>query len=290
MGLVYSEKWEGYIADTPNIDFERCDGTVFSYDKVNTASSNFTLNGQDITGGQYRLPLAHIDTDSTIEISFESSAFTLDIFELANAEHIEEADIGTLESKRYEVATGLTITLPFEVAANSVFVRGLEEASAAASGKFAVAITAAAAETAGSTVITFHADDAEVGQTIRIAYRRRVVKAQRVVVKNTSTTAKGALYLHFPVYSSGSDCTESAIKAWLHIHFYRVRVTQVPGINASFKTAQTFGLTFNVIDPQRADGRLYEWDYEPLDSDGNMVTKSEVAAADIDWGKDGTGN
>lgn len=205
MGYVYSEKFEGYIADTPNIDFVRCDDAVFSYDKVNTASSNFTLNGQDITGGQYRLPLAHIDTDSTIEVSFESSAFTLDIFELANAAHIEEGDIGTLESKRYEVGAGLTVTLPFEVGANTVYVRGLEEASAAASGKFAVAITASAAETAGSTVITFHEDDVAVGDTIRIAYRRRVVNAQRVVVKNTSTTAKGALFMHFPVYSSGSD-------------------------------------------------------------------------------------
>ena len=261
----------------------RCDDTVFSYDKVNTASSNFTLNGLDITGGQYRLPLAHIDTDSNIEVSFESSAFTLDIFELANATHIVEGDMGTLESKRYEVGTGLKITLPFEVATNSVFVRGLEEATTAASGKFSVAITASTASAAGSTVITFHEDDVTVGDTIRVAYRRRVIGAQRVIVKNSSTTAKGALYMHFPVYSSGSDCKESAIKGWLHIHFYRVRVTQVPGVNASFKSAQTFGLTFTVIDPQRADGRLYEWDYEPLDSEGEIVTKSDVAAENVDW-------
>ena len=44
-----------------------------------------------------------------------------------------------------------------------------------------------------------------------------------------------------------------------------------------------FGLTFTVIDPQRADGRLYEWDYEPLDSEGEIVTKSDVAAENVDW-------
>ena len=34
----------GYIADNPNIDFERCDGKVFSYYEVNTANMNATNN------------------------------------------------------------------------------------------------------------------------------------------------------------------------------------------------------------------------------------------------------
>lgn len=41
---VYVEKYGGYIADNPNIDFERCDGKVFSYNEVNTASVNNTSN------------------------------------------------------------------------------------------------------------------------------------------------------------------------------------------------------------------------------------------------------
>lgn len=40
---IYLEKYDGYIADNPNLDFERCDGTVFSYYEVNTA--NMTNNG-----------------------------------------------------------------------------------------------------------------------------------------------------------------------------------------------------------------------------------------------------
>ena len=282
MGAIYLDIAKGYVIDTPNIDFERCDGTVFSYDKVNTASSNFTLNGQDITGGQYRLPLAHIDTDSTVEISFESSEFTLDIFELANAERVSVGDIGMLESKRFEVKEGLKITLPYEVQANSVSIRGLEEATTAAEGKFAVAITAAAANTDGKTEITLNAADATVGDEIRVSYHRRIVDAHRVIVRNTSTTAKGALAMHFPVYSDGGSCEDANLKGWLHIYYYRVRVTQTPGINASYKSAQTFGLTFSVIDPQRADGRTYEWSYEPLDADGNIVVKSD--ASEVDWG------
>ena len=57
---VYMEKYDGYIADNPNIDFERCDGTVFSYDEVNTSSMSNTSNALTITGGQGNLSLIHI--------------------------------------------------------------------------------------------------------------------------------------------------------------------------------------------------------------------------------------
>lgn len=62
---IYSKKYDGYIADNPNIDFERCDGKVFSYYEVNTASMNNTSNVLTITGGQTNYPLCYIDTDRT---------------------------------------------------------------------------------------------------------------------------------------------------------------------------------------------------------------------------------
>lgn len=40
----YIEQIGGYIADNPNIDFERCDGKVFSYYEVNTANMSATNN------------------------------------------------------------------------------------------------------------------------------------------------------------------------------------------------------------------------------------------------------
>lgn len=61
----YVERFGGYIADNPNIDFVRCDGRVFDYDEVNT--SGFT-NGAEtltITGGQGAFPLAYLDTTKT---------------------------------------------------------------------------------------------------------------------------------------------------------------------------------------------------------------------------------
>lgn len=197
--MLYIEKYQGYIADVPNIEFVRCDGTVFAYDELTSASMTAGHNMITITGGQGNFPLAYIDTDSTLEFTFESAQFQLEMFEMANATKQVEGDFGMLESKRFDVESGLKITLPYEVKSGSVVIRGLEEAGSAASGKFAVSITAAGADTAGKTEITLNEADATVGQTIRVAYQRRVVGASMVPVKTTSTTAKGSLYCHWPI-------------------------------------------------------------------------------------------
>lgn len=203
---VYIEKYDGYIADNPNQDFERCDGNVFSFYEVNTASMSNTANTLTITGGQSNYPLAYIDTDKNLEFTFASSQFTMDMFQMANATNLTEGDFGTQETKRYEVTTGLKITIPYEVQANSVKIRGLEEvADTVAAGKFKVTITAATAQADGQTEITLAEGDAVVGDTIRVSYRRRVVGAAKMTVTTKSTTAKGALYAHWPVYSSGDD-------------------------------------------------------------------------------------
>ena len=175
------------------------------------------------------------------------------------------------------------MTLPYEVQAGSIKIRGLTlaEGDTAAAGTFAVKITAATEETAGSTVITLAAEDVTAGDTIRVSFRRRVINAQRVQVKTNSTTAKGALYAHWPVYSSGTDCTESAIKGWLHLYIPRVRVTALPGFDNSYKSAATNSITFAAIDPKRADSKMYELDYEALDSNGEIVTKG--SASTVAW-------
>ena len=197
--MLYIPKYNGYLADVPNIEFVRCDGTVFAYDELNSASMTAGHNMITITGGQGNFPLAYIDTDSTLELQFESSQFTLEIFEMANGVSQEEGDFGMLESNRFDVEAGLKITIPYEVKSGSVIIRGLEEAGSAATGKFAVSITASTASTDGSTVITFYEGDVAVGDVVRVAYQRRVVASSKVPVKTTSTTAKGSLFCHWPL-------------------------------------------------------------------------------------------
>lgn len=52
----YIESINGYIADNPDIDFERCDGKVFSYYEVSTANMAATNNVLPITGGRGNYP------------------------------------------------------------------------------------------------------------------------------------------------------------------------------------------------------------------------------------------
>ena len=281
--MLYLEKYNGYLADVPDIVFVRCDGTVFAYDELSSANMNANRNQITITGGKGSFPLAYIDTDSTLEFTFESAQFSLEIFEMANGSHTVEGDYGVVESKRYDVKTGLTITIPYEVKAGSVKVRGLTEAQAAAAGKFTVTITPATEAVAGTTTVTFYEGDVTVGQTIRVAYQRRVVGAGMASVYTTSTSAKGSLYADWNIYSDGTNCADAAVKGILHIVVYRVRVTALPAMSTSYKQAATVGLTFSTLDPKRADGKLYDMFYEPLDANGQIVTKSAVTTANVGW-------
>ena len=122
----------------------------------------------------------------------------------------------------------------------------------------------------------------EVGDTLRVAYRRRVNAASVATVRTNSTTAKGSLYAHWPVYSSGTDCTESSVKGWLHLYIPRVRVTALPGFDNSYKSAATNSVTFSAIDPKRADEKMYDLYYEPLDANGAIVT-TPTEGATVAW-------
>lgn len=65
-----------------------------------------TKNSLTITGGQGQFPLAFIDTDATLEMTFASSQFTMEMFEMANATNMAQKDVGITQSKRYEVEAG----------------------------------------------------------------------------------------------------------------------------------------------------------------------------------------
>lgn len=314
---VFVDKLNGYIADNPNIEFERCDGKVFSYDEVNTASMTNNKESITINGGWGNFPLAVIDTTSSLEISFTSSLFSLDMFAMANA--VEEIDTpenySVLESKRFEVNSEGKIVIPYQIVADSVKINGLTATTGApTSGSFKVDVAAAVsdedladAQTAlknaqdayaeamapdgagdasgalynalavaekkyedalagrfGTATVTFASGDVTMGDTIRVAYRRVLEDARVVTVKTTSPTAKGALTATWPVYSAGTDCTEAAVKAYLHMYVPSVRVTQLPGFDSSYKTAGTNGITFTSLDPKRADGKMFDLVYEEL--------------------------
>lgn len=84
-------------------------------------------------------------------------------------------------------------------------------------------------------------------------------------------------------YSDGTSCADAAVKAILHLYIPRVRVTALPGFSNSYKQAATNGLTFAAMDPKLGSKSMYDLVYEPMDSDGNIQTKSSVATGSVGW-------
>lgn len=177
----------------------------------------------------------------------------------------------------YNIGEDHKITLPFEVKAKSITINGLEEADTADDGKFAVTITTTPKP---STEIELTEDDAKVSDHVRVFYRRRINSASHLEIKTDTTSARGELWAHYPVYSSGTDCTDAARKGMIHIFIPRVRATALPGMESSYKSAQTFSVTFAAIDPKRPDEKMYSIFYEPFNPDGSMNVE---AAGTANW-------
>jgi len=277
---IYMPEYRGYIADVPTMLFERCDGKRFYFDELESFSVTQNSEMLTINGGQSNFPLAQIDTSKTFELQISSAQFTLEMFELANGVNVAKKDIGILDGDIYTVGADLKITLPFEVQANSVKIDGMEEAAAVAAGKFKVTITASTAEAAGSTEITFNTGDVAEGDDIPVTFRRRVVDGQIVEIKTNSSTARGSITVAWPVYSSGTDCTEASEKGRLILEVSRVRVTALPGFSNSYKSASTNAITVAAMDPKRGDKRVARYIYESYDADGGIVNKSGNT---VDW-------
>lgn len=274
--MAYIAEVGGYIVDVPVIDFVRCDGTAFHYDEVTTASITNNANNLPITGGQGAFPLAVIDTDKTLELTFESAKFTSEIFAMANATSSRVEDAVIAEANLFDVAEGLKIEIPHVVKPELTKIKGLAYAETIAEGKFT-----ATADTA-KTTITFNEGDVAVGDTILVTYYRLVADATVVDVKTNSTTAKGSVWAHYPIYSDGADCANAALLGALHIHIYRARVSALPGFSNNYKSASTNGLTFSALDPRRADKKMFTFVVEKFDANGDAIPSTE-AGEGADW-------
>ena len=197
---VYVPKFQGFIADSANIDFKRCDGTIYSCATATATSMTPTANSISITGGQSQYPIGFIDTDRGLECSFTDAKFDADLFEIVNAGSAVDADSSTVETKKYAVKTGGTIELPFETDATSVYIRGLELTTGTVeTGKFTASVSG------GKTTLTLSTDDVAADDEIYVSYNRRLADAHQITVKTNTATAKGEVWMHWPVYSSGTD-------------------------------------------------------------------------------------
>jgi hypothetical protein len=275
--MAYVPEIGGYIADVPALEFIRADGIPFAWDEVSTASITANSNSITINGGWSKFPLTVIDTDSTMELAFESAKFSPEIFSSANSTSVSVADSVIFETATFSVADGLVITIPHVVKVDKTIIKGFAyTASTLATGKF----TAVAG--ASATTITFNTGDVAVGDAIRVYYYRIVSDAKAVVVNTDSNSATGELWVHYPIFSAASLGVSGTLLGMLHIHMYRVRVTTMPGFNSSYKTAGTNGLTFSAVDPKRVDKAFFSMKIESF-VNGSAPASTETGTGSTDW-------
>ena len=144
--------------------------------------------------------VAYLPGQSTMEISMTSGQFNADLFALANGSNFKaNAAYTTYTTEHLTVdATSHSITL-----ANTPVV--------------------------AAKVITLP-DDVE-GE-IEVSYEYVVTDAKVAEIDN-QTSAIGEAVFKWPVYNSGEDCTDAAIKGYVIMKVYRCRVSQMPGFDTS---------------------------------------------------------
>ena len=153
----------------------------------------------------------------------------MDMFEMSNAGTATDGAYDIYETNKFVVTSGddsaPVIEMPFEVVSAATKIRGLEYTSTtAATGQFTVTYAT------NVSTVTFFTGDVAVGDEVYVTYKRKIADAHIVTVNSDSASAKGELTAHVPVYSSGTDCSESAIKGYVHIYVPRVRISAQPGL------------------------------------------------------------
>ena len=257
MASTYSKKYQGFVADVADIDFKRCDGMVYHCDSATATGITPSAKSITVNCGQSSYPAGVIETDKGLEASFTNGQWDGDMFESAYATKAEDKATTTRETASYEVATGSKIEIPYEAVEGSIYIRGMEKAESATTGKYTVT------SSSGKTTITFAEGDVAVGDYIQVSYERTATM-HTMDMQTVGTMARGELWYHIPVYSAGIDCTEAAIKGYIHVHIFRVRVTTPPGFDGSYKTASTYQVTFQAMDPKRPDKLMWQISYEDL--------------------------
>ena len=250
---TYVKDFNGYIADVPRLWFKRCDGRVFYFDELTAATVTPSVETTPVNAGWSLFPVAYLPGASTFEMSITSGKFEADLFTMANAVDFE-TNAAYQEPVYEELVPDANnqVELQYKATAHSVSIRGMSEATTAATGKFTVD------NSGDQTVITFYAGDVD-SNGVKINYTHPIT-AQEANIDNRSA-AMGEAVMKYPVYGSGDDCTDSSIIGYVYVRVYKCRVTAAPGFDASYKSAQTFQFTLSVMDAKRANDEVYSIAY-----------------------------
>ena len=180
-------------------------------------------------------PVAVLPGQSTFEMQLTSGEFNAELFAMANKQEYTKKDFGVPQTEWLTLDSSFKMTLKHTPISGTVSIKGMEEATAAAEGKFSVE----------GNVVTFVEADA-TADTIEVSYEFNE-EMEQILIDNKSS-AIGECTLEYPVYDSGEDCSEAGIIGYYYVRVFRARITTMPGFDASYKSAQTYQFTLTALD------------------------------------------
>lgn len=238
--------------DVPKVYLKRCDNDkTFVLDEITQASVTPSVNTVEINAGWSLFPVAVLQGQSTFEMQITSGKFEADLFAFSNNkdswENDEAFEVPGTVFERVD-KTSLTITLPHAAVDGSVFIEGLTQAATAGDGTYSVATAD------GHTTITFENTMADKHMRVNYSY---LANADYINIDNKQSAICEAV-LEFPVYDDGTDCSLSAEIGHVYVKVFKARISQLPGMDGSYKTASTFAFTLSALDAKRTDEAVYQ--------------------------------
>ena len=101
---------------------------------------------------------------------------------------------------------------------------------------------------------------------VEVTYMTTLTSGADVLYSTNRESVIGEVWMRWPIYSANDDCTDSAVKGYVELHVFRTRVTQGPGFDSSYKSAQTNAVTFSTVDAKLADDAAYSLAYFELEA------------------------
>lgn len=188
-----------------------------------------------MNAGWSLFPVATLPGSSTFTMNFTSGQFDADLFSMANKTDYEtNASYEMDTNERHEPDASHEIELLETPVADSVFIAGMEPTteSTVATGKYKI----------DGKKITFSGDD-DIDY-VDVVYK--YVKEVNEAIITNKESAIGECSCIWPVYGSGDDCTESAIIGFYVVKVFRARITSIPGMDTSYKSAATLSENLSV--------------------------------------------
>ncbi len=245
---------QGYIIDVANMLFERSDGKAFLMQNASSTSTATSMDNVTISNGWLSTPQLIVDTTRTTTITYTTNM--TDAMLIAGVNNIE-LTTGTATPYRdgayytAEAGTGSNVTFTIQGTVTDLYIDGFEQGESVAAGKFTVT---AGSGTPATTVVTMLASDVPVGTELAVIYTRAGDAEDYVMSYNSATpAATGKLTCVWPLYAAQDE--GSAINAYLRQVYPKVKVTQVPGLDNSYKSEGSASIEFTSMAQRSANAK-----------------------------------